>query len=380
MFELRNRTRSTPRRAAEVATSGKFLPADKLDLSSDLSEGESDMEVIGSKAVQARASQAVKPLKGKGKAIVLSSDDEEEEEEKATFTSDEDDEDFGVQKAKMLANSLSSTKSTVGSSLPQKGRLAAGKAVGKSIAKILKGKSVKPTFEVVVHKKASGASSSVATGSSATKRAGKTTSSTNKGKGKAKAIVLSSSSSASESEFELASDSDEATDEVDSDVAMEQAEFLSNDEDDDEDEENIEERAKKIKKMGKKPRSDKVKIPPRKGAHISTKDKAAIKKLNLVRRSHLTQVFVLALTMIGHFQFDKTAFVLARNHPEVATCWVDLAAIPLNVPTRAPQPTGLTQKLLPFQLEGLDWMLKQESGPWGGGMLADEMGSVPDLI
>jgi DNA repair protein RAD16 len=31
-------------------------------------------------------------------------------------------------------------------------------------------------------------------------------------------------------------------------------------------------------------------------------------------------------------------------------------------------------KLLPFQLESLTWMRKQEEGEWCGGMLADEMG------
>jgi DNA repair protein RAD16 len=31
-------------------------------------------------------------------------------------------------------------------------------------------------------------------------------------------------------------------------------------------------------------------------------------------------------------------------------------------------------KLLPFQLESMTWMRKQEEGVWHGGMLADEMG------
>jgi DNA repair protein RAD16 len=43
-------------------------------------------------------------------------------------------------------------------------------------------------------------------------------------------------------------------------------------------------------------------------------------------------------------------------------------------PTRAIQPDGLSLKLLPFQLEGLDWMRKQEASEWKGGILADEMG------
>ena len=34
----------------------------------------------------------------------------------------------------------------------------------------------------------------------------------------------------------------------------------------------------------------------------------------------------------------------------------------------------MTIKLLPFQLEGLNWLIKQEDGEFNGGILADEMG------
>jgi DNA repair protein RAD16 len=54
--------------------------------------------------------------------------------------------------------------------------------------------------------------------------------------------------------------------------------------------------------------------------------------------------------------------------------WGDLAAIPVTKVEKAIQPAGLTQKLLPFQLEGLNWMVKQEQGPFNGGFLCDEMG------
>ena len=40
----------------------------------------------------------------------------------------------------------------------------------------------------------------------------------------------------------------------------------------------------------------------------------------------------------------------------------------------APEPTKLVQRLLPFQREGLGWMLKQEESKVRGGILADEMG------
>lgn len=54
--------------------------------------------------------------------------------------------------------------------------------------------------------------------------------------------------------------------------------------------------------------------------------------------------------------------------------WDNLRKIPTTAVERAIQPAGLTQKLLPFQLEGLNWMVKQEQGPFKGGFLCDEMG------
>ena len=38
------------------------------------------------------------------------------------------------------------------------------------------------------------------------------------------------------------------------------------------------------------------------------------------------------------------------------------------------QPGTITRKLKSFQLEGLDWMVKQEKSHWKGGLLGDEMG------
>lgn len=61
-------------------------------------------------------------------------------------------------------------------------------------------------------------------------------------------------------------------------------------------------------------------------------------------------------------------------------CWDKLAATPSRVPEMAIQPAGFSMKLLPFQREGLNWMMKQEEGPWKGGMLADEMVSKYQLL
>jgi hypothetical protein len=44
--------------------------------------------------------------------------------------------------------------------------------------------------------------------------------------------------------------------------------------------------------------------------------------------------------------------------------------------TKAPQPAELTANLLPYQSEGLGWLLHQESIDVRGGILADEMVSA----
>jgi DNA repair protein RAD16 len=65
---------------------------------------------------------------------------------------------------------------------------------------------------------------------------------------------------------------------------------------------------------------------------------------------------------------------LERTHPKIKTMWNDLANEPIIVPVQAAQPAHITRKLKPFQLQGLDWMMKQERSKYGGGLLGDEMG------
>lgn len=72
--------------------------------------------------------------------------------------------------------------------------------------------------------------------------------------------------------------------------------------------------------------------------------------------------------------WEKNEEALRLHHPELRTVWQDLKELAVIKPVKADQPDGLTLKLLPFQQEGLYWMLEQEKGPWRGGMLADEMG------
>lgn len=65
---------------------------------------------------------------------------------------------------------------------------------------------------------------------------------------------------------------------------------------------------------------------------------------------------------------------LERAHPGIKTMWRDLEAIPIIKPVPAEQPASINRKLKSFQLEGLDWMVKQEKSSYKGGLLGDEMG------
>ena len=65
---------------------------------------------------------------------------------------------------------------------------------------------------------------------------------------------------------------------------------------------------------------------------------------------------------------------LEKSHPAIKTMWDALDATPIIQPVEAEQPTSITRRLKPFQLEGLDWMIKQEKTNYKGGLLGDEMG------
>ncbi|OQE14627.1 hypothetical protein PENSTE_c034G05904 [Penicillium steckii] len=65
---------------------------------------------------------------------------------------------------------------------------------------------------------------------------------------------------------------------------------------------------------------------------------------------------------------------LISKHPVVNTMWDELKAQPILAPPPAEQPSSITRKLKPFQLEGLSWMIEQEKSSYRGGLLGDEMG------
>ena len=65
---------------------------------------------------------------------------------------------------------------------------------------------------------------------------------------------------------------------------------------------------------------------------------------------------------------------LEKAHPEILHMWENLKSVPKIKPSEAAQPSTITRRLKSFQLEGLDWMTKQEASQWKGGLLGDEMG------
>nr|POE76218.1 dna repair protein rad16 [Quercus suber] len=71
---------------------------------------------------------------------------------------------------------------------------------------------------------------------------------------------------------------------------------------------------------------------------------------------------------------DRERKKLEKAHPNIKTMWSELDATPIIKPVQAPQPTSINRKLKPFQLEGLDWMTRQEKTQYKGGLLGDEMG------
>ncbi|EPQ59717.1 hypothetical protein GLOTRDRAFT_71378 [Gloeophyllum trabeum ATCC 11539] len=72
---------------------------------------------------------------------------------------------------------------------------------------------------------------------------------------------------------------------------------------------------------------------------------------------------------------EKTTVALSLFHPELKDAWGDFEKkVAIVQPEKAEQPAKLKATLLPFQLESLFWMRKQEKGQYAGGMLADEMG------
>ncbi|CAK1365804.1 DNA repair protein RAD16 [Cercospora beticola] len=79
-------------------------------------------------------------------------------------------------------------------------------------------------------------------------------------------------------------------------------------------------------------------------------------------------------SMVGLGRKERERKKLEKAHPGIKTMWTDLEKIPVIQPEAALQPDSINRKLKPFQLEGLNWMIKQEKTHYKGGLLGDEMG------
>ncbi|KAK5167347.1 DNA repair protein rad16 [Saxophila tyrrhenica] len=71
---------------------------------------------------------------------------------------------------------------------------------------------------------------------------------------------------------------------------------------------------------------------------------------------------------------DRERKKLEKAHPGITTMWKQLESEAVITPVAAQQPQSINRKLKPFQLEGLDWMVRQEKTKYKGGLLGDEMG------
>lgn len=73
--------------------------------------------------------------------------------------------------------------------------------------------------------------------------------------------------------------------------------------------------------------------------------------------------------------FERRTNRLYESHPDLRDVFPNLESQKVRKVERAKQPEGMALTLLPFQLEGLSWMIRQEEeGNYTGGILADEMG------
>lgn len=89
---------------------------------------------------------------------------------------------------------------------------------------------------------------------------------------------------------------------------------------------------------------------------------------------HLTEFSVEDILEVPTSRKDRERKKLEKAHPNIKTMWNELEAIPVIKPVQATQPESINRKLKSFQLEGLDWMIKQEKTHYKGGLLGDEMG------
>lgn len=140
---------------------------------------------------------------------------------------------------------------------------------------------------------------------------------------------------------------DEGSDDIE--VIKIKAESDKEDEDEDEDDKPLSGRGSKRGKRQQKTKAD----TNGSGKRAKTKKKEAKPKMS---------------------NFDRNTEKLFQQHPHLRSVFPELENVVIPSPERAVQPTGMKVKLLPFQLEGLLWLKRQEESKYRGGVLSDEMG------
>lgn len=135
-----------------------------------------------------------------------------------------------------------------------------------------------------------------------------------------------------------------------------------------------------------RPRSSRPNPPAAQGSSIHTlpsssdsdeEEEEAAAQPTRTRRSRLTSAPTTTATRNERYQefVSKRNKQLWKNHPELTTAWDSLDTL-LARPSAGmvEQPQDLSLRLLPFQREGVAWMLRQEETEFAGGILSDEMG------
>ncbi|KAL5001420.1 SNF2 family N-terminal domain-containing protein [Aspergillus recurvatus] len=98
-------------------------------------------------------------------------------------------------------------------------------------------------------------------------------------------------------------------------------------------------------------------------------------RMNNVRNQRQRPVTAASALAAGlSFRARREREKLEKQHPSITTMWDDLKNDPPITPVPAAQPTGISRTLKRFQLEGLNWMTRQEKTQYKGGLLGDEMG------
>ncbi|KAL4880009.1 SNF2 family N-terminal domain-containing protein [Aspergillus karnatakaensis] len=115
--------------------------------------------------------------------------------------------------------------------------------------------------------------------------------------------------------------------------------------------------------------SDEVPLIVQSASRITT---ARNRRLQSRRRPAVNVANALAAGM--SYRAYKERMKLEKQHPRIVTMWEELRNAPPITPVPAQQPAGISRTLKPFQLEGLNWMTRQEQTQYKGGLLGDEMG------